>query len=138
MQASEIGQDRGVCFRRRADWAERFVDVEDEVVLHRRVLVFVPVHDVVRDPVQVEHESFVYFALADVLGGGIHPRVCDGAERNGVTHAVALYGLNIFTVEVSVMIHTKTEIVYARHRPKKTASLAVMRRHVACFICICT
>lgn len=74
-------------------------------------------HDVVRDVVQVEHEPFVYFALSDVLGSGIHPRVCDGAERDGVTHAFALYGLNIFTVEVSVMIHTKTEIVYATQRP---------------------
>jgi hypothetical protein len=81
------------------------------------MLVFVPVHHVMRQRVQVQHEPFVYFALSDVLCGGIHSRVCDGAQRNGVAHAAALYGLNIFTVEVSVMIQTKSEIVYATHRP---------------------
>jgi hypothetical protein len=102
----------------RREYAQRFVHIEDQVVFHGRVFILLPVHDVGGRVFPLRHEPFVDSALADVLGGGIHPRVCGGAKRrNGMVHAGAFYGLNIFAVEVSVMIQTKNKMLYTTQRP---------------------
>jgi hypothetical protein len=51
-----------------------------------------------------------------------------------MVHAAAFYGLNIFAVEVSVMIQTKSKMLYTTQRPQKTAEMVVMVRQGACFI----
>jgi hypothetical protein len=49
------------------------------------------------------------------------------------------HGLNIFVVEVSVMIQTKTRMLYTRQRPTKTASFLVMlpRRRQVLYTEVC-
>jgi hypothetical protein len=92
------------------------------------------VHFVGCRSLQLRHQSFVYLALPNVFGGGVDACVCCRAERGGITHTGTFYGLNIFRVEVSVMIQTQNRIAYATHRVYNTASLAVMQKHGICFI----